>query len=94
VTAKLNRPRAVAVTPDGNQLFIADAVNDRVRVLNLDNGRLTRFAGDGEEDLDPEGQDAAQTTLDAPAGLAIYDDGTLFISDTGHALVYRTRLRF
>lgn len=93
-TAKLNRPRAVAVTPDGDQLFIADAANDRVRVMNLETGRLTRFAGDGEAGLDPEGMDAADTSLEAPGGLAVHGDGTLFISDTGHALVWRTRLRF
>lgn len=93
-TAKLNRPRAVAVTPDASQLFIADAANGRVRVVNLSSGRISRFAGTGKPLFSGEGLDAADTSLEAPGGLAIHSDGTLFIADTGHQIVWRTPLRF
>ena len=93
-TAKLNRPRAVAVTADRTQLFIADAVNDRVRVVNLVQNRIGTFAGNGDPIFNDEGLDAPDTSLDGPAGLAVHPDGILFIADTGHQIVWRTPLRF
>ena len=93
-TAKLNRPRAVAVTSDRSQLYIADASNDRVRTVNLQTGRIRPFAGTGDNIFNGEGQDAADTALDSPAGLALFEDRVLFIADTEHQIVWRTPLRF
>ena len=94
IAAKLNRPMDVAVTPDGQQLFIADTYNHRVRAVRLDAGRIRRFAGTGSPLFDGEGLDAADTSLELPGGLTVHDDGTLFLSDTGHHIVWRTPLRF
>lgn len=94
VTAKLNRPRAVALSPDGLQLFIADAANHRVRVVNQSSGRISPFAGTGSSQYTGEGLDAPDTSLNLPAGLAVHGSGTLFVADTGHQLVWRTRVRF
>lgn len=91
--AKLNRPRALAFTPDGEQLFIADALNHRVRMVDLDAGRIRRFAGTGEIPFSGEGLDAADTALELPAGIVVHPSGTLFIADTGHHVVWRTPLR-
>lgn len=93
LTAKLNRPRALALTSDRTQLFIADASNDRVRVVSLATGRIRTFAGTGDPAFTEEGIDAAATSIDAPSGLAIHEQGILFVSDTGHQIVWRTPLR-
>ena len=93
-SAKLNKPRAVALTADRAQLFIADGVNDRVRVVNLPTGRISTFAGTGDAVFTAEGLDAADTSIDGPSGLAIHPQGILFVSDTGHQIVWRTPLRF
>lgn len=93
-TAKLNRPRGITVTSDGTQLFIADAVNHLVRVVNLGTGRIARFAGTGQPDFSGEGLDAADTSLSEPADVAAHANGVLFIADTGHQIVWRTPLRF
>ena len=92
--AKLNRPRAVAMTSDGTQLFIADALNDRVRVVNMVTGRIRTFAGTGDPLFNGEGLDAGQTALDGPSGLALFEDGILFVAVTNHQIVWRTPLRF
>ncbi len=94
LTAKLNKPRAVALTSDRTQLFIADGVNDRVRVVNLTTGRISSFVGTGDAVFTEEGLDAADTSIDAPSGLAIHPQGILFVADTGHQIVWRTPLRF
>ena len=94
VTAKLNRPRAVALTADRSQLFIADALNHRVRVVHLATGRISTFGGTGSVVFGGEGLDAGDTSLEEPSGLAVHSDGSLFIADTGHHVVWRTRLRF
>lgn len=94
LSAKLDRPTAVAFTPDGRQLLIADTYNHRVRIVNLDTGRIRRFAGTGSIAFTGEGLDAADTSLDLPGGLVVHADGTLFLSDTGHQVVWRTPLRF
>lgn len=94
LSAKLDRPTAVAVTPDGRQLFIADTYNNRVRAVNLDSGLIRRFAGTGSIAFTGEGLDAADTSLDRPGGVIVHVDGTLFLSDTGHQVVWRTPLRF
>lgn len=94
VTAKLNRPSAITVTPDGTQLYIADEANDVVRVVNLATGRIARFAGTGEPFFLDEGLDAADTPMDMPAGVAVHPDGILFVSVAGHQIVWRTPLRF
>lgn len=93
-SAKLNRPRAVAVSTDGERLFIGDGLNHRVRVVDLDENRISTFAGTGDPAYTDEGLDAPATSLSNPSGLATHRDGVLFISDTGHQVVWMTRLRF
>ncbi|HEX6589707.1 MAG TPA: hypothetical protein VF039_11840 [Longimicrobiales bacterium] len=90
LNARLNRPRAVAVSADGTQLFVAEAGSHIVRIVGLVTGRTARFAGTGDTDFNGQGGDAGATSLDQPSGIAIHDDGMLFISDTGHHLVWRT----
>lgn len=93
-TARLNRPRALALNADGDQLFIAEAGSNVVRTLALGTGRIARFAGTGDTDFRGEGGDAGATALYEPSGVALHDDGMLFISDTGHHIVWRTPSRF
>lgn len=93
-TAKLNRPRAVAVTSDRTRLFIADAGNNRVRLVHLQTGRIRPFAGIDDDTYNGEGLDAGDTALDGPAGVAVFEDRVLFIADTNHQILWRTPLRF
>ena len=92
--AKLYGPRGIALSPDGEQLYFADAGNDRVRAVVLDDNRIATVAGSGDAAFNGESLDASQTSLDDPTGLAMHPDGILFIADTGHQIVWRSRLRF
>lgn len=92
--AQLRMPLAVAASPDGRTLFIADTQNHRIRAVDLLAGTISTFAGTGETDYNGDLLEAGRTALHLPAGLATSGVGHLFISDTGHHLVRRTTVRF
>ncbi len=75
-------PTDVAVTAAGDELFVADSVNARIRHVDLDDGTVTTLAGgndDEEADPDATGEDAV--FLD-PVGIALTpDEETLYVTD-------------
>jgi sugar lactone lactonase YvrE len=87
-------PAAVAVGADGS-LYIADRGMHRVfKVTNPGpNGVLSFFAGTGraasQSDLgrSPEGKPARLETLNAPGGVAVGPDGTVYIADTHNSKI-------
>ena len=80
--AKLHKPRAVAIDGEGN-LFIADAYNNRVRKVDRD-GIITTVAGTGERAFGGDGGPATEASLFWPNGLAVDNEGNLYISDWGN----------
>jgi len=82
VQARFHAPTGVAVDATG-RVFVADGFNDRIRVIEA--GVVRTLAGDGRPGfLDGPG---TQARFDTPGGLALGDDGALWIADTGnHAL--------
>ena len=90
--AALNLPEGVAVTPDGARLFIADTRNHRVREVALATGRIETRAGTGATSWTGDLLDAGATALSGPRGVATSEFGLLFVSDTGHAVVWRLAL--
>lgn len=81
--ARIWRPRAIAIAPDGT-LYIADSESQRVRRVGPD-GIITTVAGNGTgcfPDTAPCGDDGLATAanLRAPAGLAVGNDGSLYIA--------------
>ncbi len=84
--ARLNRPKDVAIGPDGS-LYIADSFNHRIRRVGTD-GIITTFAGSGVQNFNfADGMLAVDIWLDQPIAVAARDDGSLFILDG--ARVYR-----
>lgn len=88
--AVLNRPAALALTPDGRQLFISDQGNDRVRAIDFATGLIRTFAGTGSRTWSGSRRLAGETALFRPAGLDAASNGFLFIVDSGHSVVWRT----
>jgi hypothetical protein len=85
-SAKLFFPTGVAVDAM-NDVFIADTVNSRVRVVNAA-GIIHTFAGNGSFGFGGDGGPATSAKLSGPTGLGIDGSGTVFISDT-----FNNRLR-
>lgn len=81
--AEFDGPIGLAVDPQGN-VFVADAYNDRIRKISTD-GNVTTIAGTGAPGFS-DGQ-AASAAFDTPSGLAVDNDGNIFVADTGNHAV-------
>jgi large repetitive protein len=78
--AELNHPFAVAFDAAGN-MYIPDASNNRVRVVNL-SGIITTFAGTGVVGYSGDGAAATKADLWYPAGVIVDAAQNLYIADS------------
>ena len=79
--AALHSPTSVAVSPDGD-LFIADALNNRIREVSAATGVITTVAGTGVAGYSGDGGPATSAKLSDPIGVALDSSGNLFIADS------------
>lgn len=78
--AQLNLPGACALDTAGN-LYIADTGSHRIRRVTPA-GRIGTVAGTGLSGSGGDEGPATAAQLDAPSGIAVEDDGNIFIADT------------
>lgn len=83
--AEFDGPIGIAVDKHGN-VFVADTYNDRIRRISAE-GIVTTIAGTGSPGF-ADG-DALAGQLDTPSGVALDDDGNVFVADTGNSAVRR-----
>ena len=81
--AQFDGPIGVAVDKQGN-IFVADAYNDRIRQISAD-GNVTTIAGAGSPGFSDAG--AADALFDTPCGVAVDDEGNVFVADTGNRAI-------
>jgi uncharacterized protein (TIGR03437 family) len=81
-SARLNRPRSVAVDALGN-VYVADTGNNRIRKIDA-LGNISTVAGDGSTDLIPADGVATQQGLADPRGVAVDRAGNVYVAETGH----------
>ncbi len=79
-SARLNNPAGVAVDSTGN-LFIADALNNRVRKVTPD-GTVSTVAGNGIAGFSGDGGPAVLAQLNFRGGIAVDAAGALYFTDT------------
>ena len=92
IKAMLNEPVALALDEQRDLLYIADLANYRVRVVDLETGRITTYAGNGEREYDGDGHNAVHAALSGPSGLALDAEGNLYIADTFSGRIRRVDL--
>lgn len=85
--ASLHWPTALALDPDG-ALLVADTRNHVVRRIDAE-GVITTLAGDGTAGFAGDGGPARAARFDQPYGLAVDDDGAIYVSDRGNFRVRR-----
>jgi sugar lactone lactonase YvrE len=82
----LNRPNAIAVARNGD-VYIADTLNHRVRIITQATGLIRTIAGDGhpgQADAVGDGGPATAAHLNRPTDVALAANGDLYIADMGH----------
>ncbi len=84
-SAQLAFPTGIALDRAGN-LFIADSLNNRVRLLELD-GIIKTVAGNGTGAFAGDGHSATAAEISYPQAVAVDAAGNLFIADTGNVRV-------
>ena len=85
--AKLNYPNGVALDAAGN-IYIADADNHVIRLVNVDTGIITTVAGTGGSNgYSGDGGLATSAKLNGPYGVAIDAAGNICIADSYNHVV-------
>lgn len=85
--SRFNTPTALALSADGNSLFVADTNNNRIRKIDLVNRRVSTFAGGGSGDVVDQPRGLAR--FFQPIGLALDSDGVLYVAELGKGDIRR-----
>lgn len=80
--AHLKGPCGVAVGADGS-VYVADTLNHRIRKVDPE-GVITTVAGSGKRGYSGDGGPATKASLNCPRGVAVGEDGSLYIADTSN----------
>jgi RHS repeat-associated protein len=83
--AHLTYPRMVTIDNNGN-LYITSRNNHRVYKLDS-RGVMTTVAGNGNAGFSGDGGDAIEAQLDSPNGIAVDDEGNLYIVDQNNRCI-------
>jgi uncharacterized protein (TIGR03437 family) len=81
VSATLNQPQSVAVDTAGN-LYIADYLNNAVRMVAAVNGNISTVAGNGIAGFSGDGGPAASASIAGPYAVAVDAAGNLYIAES------------
>jgi hypothetical protein len=87
--ARFDAPYDLELAPNGD-LYVADTGNSVVRRIDRD-GYITTVVGVGKAGFDGDRGDAKDCQLNRPSGLALADDGALWIADTFNNRVRRVQ---
>ena len=85
-SAEMNLPTNVAVDSAGN-IYIADLDNQVIREVVASTGNISTVAGDGTGGYSGDGGPATSAMLGYPAGVAVDDQGNIYISESGNSVV-------
>lgn len=87
VDAKVGGIYSLCFGPDFKRLYLTDLPNRRIRVVDMETGRIDTFAGSGEDTVPEDGALAAKTSLKDPRAVTADRLGNVYIlSRNGHSL--------
>ncbi len=88
--AKLDRPHSIVFDAAGENLFVCDISNNRIRMINLDSGMISTFCGNGKKEIPKDGVKASPNVpLKGPRALDRAPNGDLWLALREGNAVYR-----
>jgi streptogramin lyase len=90
--ARFNQPHSIQFGPDG-RLYVADVLNHRLRVVDLETGVVATLAGTGEKAKTPDGANFQTAPLHGPRALDFDRQGNLWLALREGNAVYRLDLK-
>lgn len=87
----LNLPYGVLVDASSN-IYIADANNNRIRLVTASNGFITTFAGVSTAEYAGDGGPATAAWINHPEGMAFDAAGNLYFADTENHVIRKITL--
>jgi trimeric autotransporter adhesin len=79
--AMLNNPVGLAVDPSTGNLYIADSLNNRIRMITMSTGIITPVAGSGVPGYGGAGGLATSALLSYPTRMTVDASGNLYFAD-------------
>jgi sugar lactone lactonase YvrE len=93
LSAEFQNARKMAVSSDGNTLYIADTGNHVVRKVTLSSSTVEVIAGAvGQPGSTGDGSNATQARLMNPSDVALDTSGNLYIADSGNQRIRKITL--
>jgi len=72
--ARFDHPQGMALSADGNVLYVADTENHAIRAIDLASGSVTTVAGTGEQGHQRSGGPALETSISSPWDVTLLGD--------------------
>jgi hypothetical protein len=80
---------SLKLTIDGQQLYVADTLNNRIRVIDLGSGIINTFAGTGEDGYAGDGGPALAAKLSQPTDVSVGPDHSVYVADAHNNVIRR-----
>lgn len=90
--ARLNQPHSIQFGPDGN-LYICDIGNQRIRIVNMQKGLISTFAGTGAKGPTPDQARVEGTPLNGPRAIDFDAAGNLWLALREGNAIYKLDMR-
>ncbi|HTW23207.1 MAG TPA: hypothetical protein VMD78_06385, partial [Candidatus Baltobacteraceae bacterium] len=74
-------------TDSGGNLYVADALLNRIRRIDATTGVITNYAGTGASGYTGDGGPATAATFSYPTGIAFDSAGNMYVADSGNNVI-------